>query len=216
MVSRSDVFIPCGNIVLEGVLEIPETQGQLAGAAVICHPHPLFGGNMHNNVVRALKKAAAEQGLISLRFNFRGTGKSEGAYGEGIAEVEDVKAALDFLTQVPGVDSGRIIVAGYSFGCWVGLKAAVSDARPASLVGISPPVNEYDFSFLKAEKRPKLLVAGDRDFVCSVAGFQELVESLPEPKIATLLEGVDHFHVGHEEELVREVTAFLQRFPLTG
>lgn len=184
------------------------------GGAVICHPHPLFGGNMYNNVVRALKKAAADLGLISLRFNFRGTGKSEGSYGEGIDEVEDVKAALDFLAQVPEVDPGKIIVAGYSFGCWVGLKAAVSDPRPTRLIGISPPVNEYDFSFLKNETRPKLLVAGDRDFVCSVKGFQELVESIPEPKAAALLQGVDHFHAGREEELIREVNTFLNRFPL--
>jgi alpha/beta superfamily hydrolase len=214
MVARSDVYIPCGSIVLEGVLEIPETQGRLVGGAVICHPHPLFGGNMYNNVVRALKKAAADRGLISLRFNFRGTGKSEGTYGQGVDEVEDVKAALDFLVQVPEVDSGKIIVAGYSFGCWVGLKAAVSDARPARLVGISPPVNEYDFSFLANEKRPKLLVAGDRDFVCSVPGFQELVESIPEPKAGRVLQGVDHFHMGNEDNLIHEFNEFLEKFPL--
>jgi alpha/beta superfamily hydrolase len=214
MASRSDVFIRCGSIVLEGVLEIPEFDGKKAGGAVICHPHPLYGGNMHNNVVRALKKAMTEKGFISLRFNFRGTGRSEGSYGQGIDEIEDAKAALDFISEVPDIDEDKIIVAGYSFGCWVGLKAAALDARPSRLIGISPPVNEYDFSFLKDETRPKLLVAGEEDFVCSVKGFNRLVEQIPEPKASKVLPGVDHFHVGHEDELIREVSAFLDRFPL--
>jgi len=214
MGSRTDVFIRCGSIVLEGVLEIPENGSGPRGGAVICHPHPLFGGNMYNNVVRALKQAMADLGLISLRFNFRGTGKSEGSYGEGADEIEDVKAALDFLADVPEMDPGKIVVAGYSFGCWVGLKAAVMDARPARLIGISPPVNEYDFSYLNEETRPKLLVAGDRDFVCSVEGFEKLVREIPEPKTSKVLAGVDHFHAGHEDNLIREVTAFLERYPL--
>lgn len=214
MVSINEVFIRCGSIVLEGVLEIPEPRTGPRGGAVICHPHPLFGGNMHNNVVRALKKAVTEKGLISLRFNFRGTGRSEGSYGQGIDEMEDVKAAVDFIAEVPEIDLGKLIVAGYSFGCWVGLRAAVSDARPAGLIGISPPVNEYDFSFLRDETRPKLLVAGDQDFVCSVEGFNKLVEEIPEPKASKVLPGVDHFHAGHEADLIREVTGFLDKLPL--
>jgi alpha/beta superfamily hydrolase len=214
MVTREEVFIRCGSIVLEGVLEVPETAAGSLGGAVVCHPHPQYGGNMFNNVVRALRKAFLDRNLICLRFNFRGTGRSEGAYGGGIDEIEDVRAALDFAEGIDRLDPKKLILAGYSFGCWVALKAAARDARPARLVGISPPVDEYDFSFLKEETRPKLLVAGDRDFVCSLPKFRQLLDEIPEPKVGKILPGTDHFHVGREDDLIREVNAFLESYPL--
>ena len=181
---------------------------------MICHPHPQFGGNMFNNVVRALRKAFLERHLICLRFNFRGTGSSEGNYGGGIDEIEDVRAALDFAEGVEQLKSKKLVLAGYSFGCWVALNAAARDPRPARLIGISPPVDEYDFSFLKEETRPKLLVAGDSDFVCSLPKFRQLLDEIPEPKMGKILPDTDHFHVGREESLVSEVNAFLDRYPL--
>ena len=214
MTSRSDVFFHCGSIVLEGVLELPNALGTPAGAAVICHPHPLYGGNMYNNVTSALKKGLLELGIACLRFNFRGTGQSEGSHGDGVDELEDVRAALDYLVSVNGIDAHRILVAGYSFGCWVGLRAAAADSRPSRLIGISPPVDSYDFSFLHNEQRPKLLIAGDRDFVCSTSRFTQLVEEMPPPKQGVVLPGVDHFHLGREGDLVREMHAFLAEYPL--
>jgi hypothetical protein len=214
MVTREDVFIRCGSIVLEGVLEAPDISGSLLAGAIICHPHPQYGGNMFNNVVRALRKVFLDRDMICLRFNFRGTGGSEGTYGGGIDEIEDVRAALDFTEGIDRLDSNKLILAGYSFGCWVALNAATRDPRPARLIGISPPVDEYDFSFLKQEKRPKLLVAGDHDFVCSTPKFQQLLDDIPEPKVGKILPGVDHFHVGREDALIGEVDAFLDRYPL--
>jgi len=213
MVSREEVFIHCGGIVLEGVLEIPEDAQVPCPGGVICHPHPLFGGNMHNNVTRAIKNGLVRRGVICLRFNFRGTGQSEGTHGNGIDELEDVRAALDFVDKLPQVDSGMLLVAGYSFGCWVGMRAAARDHRPNRLIGISPPVNSYNFSFLKDEIRPKLLVAGDRDFVCSKKPFLELLEQIPEPKMGVVLPGTDHFHIGREQDLVAEIETFLDRYP---
>jgi len=210
---RREVSIPCGTIVLEGLLEIPESSGNRAPGAAICHPHPLFGGTMHNNVVNALAEALLERNTICLRFNFRGTGRSQGVHGNGIDEVDDVRAALDFLERVDEVDSTRIILGGYSFGCWVGLKAAHADARPRRLIGISPPVNEYDFSFLSDEARPILLMAGDRDFVCSQQGFRDLIDSIPEPKVGIVLSGADHFHFGREKHLIGKIQEFLDRYP---
>lgn len=211
---RSDVWIPCGTLSLEGVLEVPETADGRVPAAVICHPHPLYGGNMHNNVVRALRKGLLDRGIACLRFNFRGTGKSWGTHGNGGDEIEDVRAALDFVSQSERVQADRILVAGYSFGCWVGLRASAADARPKLLVGISPPVDPYDFSFLANETRPKLLICGDQDFVCSSDRFQALIELMPEPKRAVVLPGTDHFHNGKEDALVREVDAFLDDYPI--
>jgi len=213
MPSREEVFIRCGSIVLEGVLEIPGDGTKKFPGAVVCHPHPLFGGNMHNNVARALRRCLLERGFACLRFNFRGTGLSEGSHDNGAAELEDVAAALDFLETRSEVATREIVVAGYSFGCWVGLRAAARDPRPSRLIGISPPVDSYDFSFLKKETRPKLLIAGDNDFVCSRKGFEELVSNVPEPKMAVLMRAADHFHVGREDELIREVDAFLDRYP---
>jgi alpha/beta superfamily hydrolase len=169
---------------------------------------------MFNNVVRALRKAFLDRSLICLRFNFRGTGRSEGAYGGGIDEIEDVRAALDFAEGIDRLDAKKLILAGYSFGCWVALKAAARDPRPARLVGISPPVDEYDFSFLKEETRPKLLAAGDRDFVCSLPKFRQLLDEIPEPKVGKILPGTDHFHAGREDDLIREAHAFLDSYPL--
>jgi uncharacterized protein len=212
MMFREDVSIPCGTLTLEGVLERPSDDDRAAAAAVICHPHPLYGGNMHNNVVKALKKGLLERGFACLRFNFRGTGRSWGSHGNGVDEMDDVLAAIDFVLQAHHVDHRTLLVAGYSFGCWVSLKAALRDDRPTMLVGISPPTDVYDFSFLSEETRPKLLIAGDDDFVCSTENFRDLVDRIPEPKNAVLLPGADHFHVGRESALVRELHAFLDRY----
>ncbi len=213
MSNRQDVSIPCGTITLEGVLEIPDAAENPVAAAVLCHPHPMYGGNMHNNVVRALKKGLNQRGVICLRFNFRGTGQSWGTHDNGVGEIDDVLAAVDFVQTQDRVDSKRIIVAGYSFGCWVGLRAAARDPRAKRLIGISPPVDSYDFSFLETETRPKLLIAGDRDFVCSLDRFEELLDRIPEPKRGVILPGVDHFHVGGEDALIRETDTFLDAFP---
>jgi len=211
---RNDIFINCGHIKLEGVLEIPgDGQSQVPGA-VICHPHPLYGGTMHSNVTRALKKAFLERSIATLRFNFRGVSRSEGKHGNGIDEMQDVRAALDSLEATPTVDSSRMIVAGYSFGCWVGLRAVNDDTRPARLVGVSPPLNMYDFSFMRSNLRPKLFLVGDQDFVCPVSSFRKFVDELRPPKMTFILKGVDHFHTGSEDDIVSLVHSFLDAYPL--
>jgi uncharacterized protein len=209
---RSEVTIPCGTLSLEGVLEMPEGRGAAVPAAVVCHPHPLYGGNMHNNVVKALRRGFLDQGFACLRFNFRGTGQSWGTHGNGLDEVDDVLAAVDFISLREEVGTGPVVLAGYSFGCWVGLKAAARDTRVSALVGISPPLDMYDFSFLTEETRPKLLVSGDRDFVCSTERFEELTRHVPEPKRVVLLPNTDHFHMGGEDILVRELRSFLEAY----
>ena len=211
--ASNDVLITCGTLILEGIVQTPDHGQGMSGGALICHPNPLYGGNMHNKVTRALSDALVQRGLVSLRFNFRGTGKIQGMHGEGLDEMQDVKAALDFLLQQQGVDPARMVLAGYSFGCWVGLRAASEDPRPTHLIGISPPLDAYDFAFLRAETRPKLLVAGDRDFICPVEQFKALVDEIPEPKKGVTIEGDDHFHIGREKYLVGAADEFLDEFP---
>ncbi len=210
---KSDVSIPCGTLTLEGALEAPDQPKPLLPGGVMCHPHPLYGGNMHNSVVRAVRNAFIDAGFACLRFNFRGTGASWGEYGGGVDELEDVIAAMDFLVNRPEIEGNKLIVAGYSFGCWVGLKAAHSDSRARLLIGISPPVDEYDFSFLKKETRPKLLITGDRDFVCSKEGFQKLLNQIPEPKRGVIIPGADHFHMNSEDVIIQETKKFLAEYP---
>jgi uncharacterized protein len=177
-------------------------------AAVVCHPHPLFGGTMHNKVVFHTMKALNSFGFPVLRFNFRGTGLSEGEHANGIGEVEDVRAALDWL------DSEfhqPLMFAGFSFGAAVGLRAACGDPRVRAVIGVGTPVapvaaeteqpREYSLDFLRECTKPKLFVSGARDQFGPRAKLEALVAAMPEPKKLVLIEGADHFFEGRLREL---------------
>ena len=208
-ISKRNVSFPCGAITLEGLLEFPQHRENPPQVALILHPHPLYGGNLFNNVTSRVAEGLLQKGVVTLRFNFRGVGASGGTHGGGVDEIDDVLAAMSFLDSLGQANFGDLIIAGYSFGCWVGLKAAAREDRFMRLIGISPPVDMYDFGFLLNEKRPKLLLAGDRDFVCSTKNFLELTEKIPEPKLIVTLEGSDHFHSGREDQIVSKISTFL-------
>ncbi len=149
-------------------------------AAVVCHPHPLFGGTMHNKVAYQAAKSLDALGLAVLRFNFRGTGMSAGTHDRGRGERGDVTAALDFLAQeFPGTP---LLVAGFSFGCFVGLRVGCKDDRVAECIGLGTPVNNTDFSFLHECAKPKLFVHGENDEFGDVKRVEAMVESLPGEK----------------------------------
>jgi len=189
-------------------LEGFHTQGaEGCGGAILCHPHPLYGGDMHNNVIGALQKALAEKGFSTLRFNFRGVGGSGGSYADGIGEEGDVRGAVQFVSEK---EDGPLFLVGYSFGAAVGTKAVAADERVRALVCISPPIAMYDFSFLRDYERPTLLVAGDGDFVCPITLLEELVSSLPQPRSIHIVPGADHFWWGREGRLADYVIDFLQ------
>jgi alpha/beta superfamily hydrolase len=190
---------------LEGLLFRGEGGGR--GCIILCHPHPLYGGDMFNNVVEALQGALAHKGFSTLRFNFRGVGGSEGGYGEGDAEMEDVRGAVAF---VAGEGAGPLYLAGYSFGAYAGVWGVAADDRVQALVCISPPMAIYDFAALREEKRPKLIVAGKRDLICPVAPLEELFLSLPQPKVLHIVAGADHFWWGIEDQVADYVIDFLQ------
>jgi len=161
---------------LEAILWSP-SEGAARMAAVVCHPHPLFGGTMHNKVVYQAAKALDALGLPVLRFNFRGAGMSEGKHDRGEGERGDVRAALDFLAaEYPAIP---LLLAGFSFGCWVGLRAGCEDARVTSLIGLGAPVNNADFSYLKECGKPKLFVHGRKDQFGDAEKLRSLVNSLP-------------------------------------
>lgn len=193
---------------LEAILWTPST-GDPRMAAVVCHPHPLFGGTMHNKVVYNAAKSLDALGLAVLRFNFRGTGKSEGKHDKGIGEREDVRAALDFLAaEFPKTP---LLLAGFSFGCWVGLRAGCEDARVTLLIGLGAPVNNVDFSYLKQCSKPKLFVHGSKDQFGDADKLQALVETLPGENRVVIVADADHFFQGKLDQLNSAITSWTKQ-----
>ena len=188
--------------------------------AVVCHPHPLYGGTLHNKVVFHTMKALNSFGFPVLRFNFRGTGLSEGEHANGVGEVEDVRAALDWLEREFTLP---IVFAGFSFGAAVGLRAAYSDDRVRALIALGLPAipvadrtqdRIYDFEFLRTCAKPKLFVSGSRDQFGPAGKLEALVNSFADPKRLVRIEAGDHFFEGRLRELretierwVKEITA---------
>jgi alpha/beta superfamily hydrolase len=177
-------------------------------AAVVCHPHPLFGGTLHNKVVFHTMKALNSFSFPVLRFNFRGTGLSEGEHDHGVGEIDDVRTALDWMDAEFHLP---LVFAGFSFGAAVGMRAACADARVRAAIGVGTPVapvaaateepRVYTFEFLHDCSTPKLFVSGARDQFGPRAKLEELVASLPEPKKLVVIEGADHFFEGRLREL---------------
>jgi alpha/beta superfamily hydrolase len=162
--------------------------------ALVCHPHPLFGGTMHNKVVYQAAKALHRSGAPVLRFNFRGVGQSEGIYDNGRGEREDVRAALEYLAaEFPALP---ILLAGFSFGSSVGLRVGCGDERVKELVGLGLPVDNVDMTFLQSCAKPKLILQGGNDQYGSRAKLEALYETLPEPKRLVIFDGADHFFAG--------------------
>jgi alpha/beta superfamily hydrolase len=172
-------------------------------AALVCHPHPVFGGTMHNKVVFHAMKALNSFGFPVLRFNFRGTGLSHGEHDYGRGEIDDVRTALDWLDREFELP---LMFAGFSFGAAVGLNAACADNRVKSLIGLGTPVapvdeRSYDLEFLRSCGKPKLFVSGSRDQLGPRAKLEALVSSLPEPKKLVIIESADHFFEGRLREM---------------
>lgn len=181
-------------------------------AALVCHPHPLYGGTLHNKVVFHAMKALNSFGFPVLRFNFRGTGLSEGKHDNGYGEEEDVRSALDWLDREFRLP---LIFAGFSFGAAVGLRASCSDARVRAAIGIGMPVvpadeRVYDFEFLRACQKPKLFVSGARDQFGPKARLEEVVAAAAEPRKLVLIEGADHFFEGRLREMRETVELWLR------
>jgi len=194
---------PAGRI--EGILR--EGAPPVGRAAIVCHPHPLFGGTMHNKVVFRIARAFQEAGFAVLRFNFRGTGRSAGAHDEGRGEQDDLRAAITFIEQK--YEGAELWLAGFSFGAAVMLRAACGDHRIHALMAVGAPVSKYDFSQLIHCDRPKLFVQGALDEFGSVAELTRFVARLDEPKTLKIIDGADHFFAGHLDELAQAVGDFI-------
>jgi hypothetical protein len=167
---------------------------------------------MHHPVLDAGVQAAGEEGVSSLRFNFRGVGESEGHHADGIGEQEDVRAAIDALDATFKGRAHFLLLLGYSFGAWTGFSAAIQDRRINGLVGIAPPLEMYDFDFLKDCPKNKLILAGDRDMYCPLHRLQPWFSSLHEPKLLSLIKGADHFFFARHRSLVTPFREYFRSF----
>src|SRR5215467_10676959 len=172
-------------------------------AALVCHPHPVYGGTMHNKVVFHAMKALNAFGFPVLRFNFRGAGLSQGEHDHGRGEVDDVRAGLDWLGHEFHLP---LIFAGFSFGAAVGLEAACPDDRVRGLIGLGVPVSAvdertYDLDFLRRCAKPKLFVSGSRDQFARRTLLEELERRAAEPKKLVIIDSADHFFEGRLREM---------------
>ena len=211
-IKHEHIFFTSGDITLEGVLSHP--QNSLSGPGlVICHPHPLYGGDMNNNVVMGIKGALQSEGFVILRFNFRGVILSEGKYDDGKGEVDDVIAAVNFLRFQAMVAQDRLFLAGYSFGAWVGLRAALA-MKPLlrAVAGIAPPCSVYDFHFLHDNNLPILLVGGEHDTFCDKKELEIVFDKISSSKKKVIVPQSDHFFSGREGEIGREIKKFFSPY----
>jgi alpha/beta superfamily hydrolase len=196
-----NLFIPVSHGRLEAILKEPNGV-EPRGSALVCHPHPLGGGTMHNKVVFRAAAGLLDAGLVTLRFNYRGVGQSTGTHDEGRGEQDDIRAALDYLSE--NYPHQPITFAGFSFGSRFGTEVAMTDERVVRLISIGTPVDKYgDYDFLRDLKKPVLFVHGDRDEFGSVENVKKLVENLPTEAEAELVvfENCGHFFDEHLNEL---------------
>ena len=195
--------ITSGTLRLEGRIGVPKGA---RGAAVVCHPHPQYGGTMDVPVVFAVASALRRAGLATLRFNFRGVGASEGRYGELVGEIEDAHAAVAALAREAAVPS--VVLCGYSFGAIVALRAGVDDPAVERIVAISPPTSMFPVDFLAGAKKPMLFLAGDRDAYTTAADVEAAVAAPGTERRVITLAGADHFLYGFEDEIGARVAEF--------
>jgi len=205
--STERIKFPCGDITLEGEWHLPAGEGPFPGI-VVCHPHPLYGGDMDNNVVVAICRELSRNSVAAFRFNFRGVGGSGGEYGGGVGEQGDVSAALDFVLATMAIDAGKIGLAGYSFGGGVVLSVALQDERVGLLALVSPMISDGNWEKLKEYRQGKLIIVGGADSFISAEQFQQRIDSIADPKEYRVVSEADHSWWGHERELTQQVSGF--------
>lgn len=213
------------DLQLEGVLTYKEDLAE-GHKVLLCPPHPNLGGNMDNNVILALARTLAENGFITLRFNYRGVGGSQSHYkdfaenykfwettfGDGSLEdpINDTKAALRFLKSTATENSSRIFIVGYSFGAVMGMKVGVNETSIKAVAGIATPFGGYNFDFLTSSKIPKLFICSDNDFATTIEETKTSVARLSKPKELIIKAHTSHFYIGSEKELCQDVLCFFR------
>jgi alpha/beta superfamily hydrolase len=179
-------------------------------AVVLGHPHPLYGGTMHNKVVYQIAKGLCRTRAAVLRFNFRGVGTSQGAWDDGPGELADFRSAITFMAdRHPGVE---LWAGGFSFGAWVALTVGATDERVSALIGVAPPAKSYDFSAVFDCTKPKFFIQGTLDTTCPWKDTLDLYSRLPDPKEFVEIDGADHLFDGQVTEVSEAVQGLLGDF----
>ncbi len=206
---QTQVRFPASGVVLEGVFEMPKA-GVPVPAVAVCHPHPLYGGDMYNNVVAVICQALARESVATLRFNFRGVGRSEGSHEDGVGEQDDVRGALDFLQSSQGVDRDRLGLAGYSFGTRVAAPVALGEERVRALALVSPFLDDADWERMKTAAIPRLFICGSEDSFISQHKVKRLAGEAAPPARCEVIFGADHFWWGFEAKIAPLISAFFR------
>lgn len=203
------LFIPGPAGRLEALLEGPENSAPVE-AALVCHPHPQHGGTMHNKVVYRIARGLRHAGAVVVRFNYRGVNLSEGHYDEGEGELEDARAALQYLRErYPELP---FTVAGFSFGSRIALRLACG-MKPRRVIAVGFPAAYRDKASLETCTVPRIFIESTRDQFCPVAQIESIVAALPEPKRLILIEAKDHFFAGALDELEAEIRRLPSAIP---
>jgi len=188
---------------LETILQ--EREGASPGiVALVCHPHPLYGGTLNNKVTHRVAATLFERGAAVLRFNFRGVGKSEGTHDRGRGELQDTLALLDWLRRRhPGAEAW---LAGFSFGSWVASRAAAAEPAVKRLLLVAPPVHTQTFEEMRTSPVPKLVIQGTADAVCRPENLERVFATWAGPKRLEHVEGASHFFDRKLHELAAAIT----------
>ncbi|MEK6335912.1 MAG: alpha/beta fold hydrolase [Acidobacteriota bacterium] len=208
MYPAGNLLIPAPHGQLEAILKEPRA-GNVRGAALVLHPHPLGGGTMHNKVVFRAAAALNDAGLVVLRINFRGVGQSTGEHDEGRGELDDARVGLEYLAAK--YPEHEITLCGFSFGAQVGMKIGMTDERVVRLISIGTPVDKYDFGFLVECRKPILFVHGELDEYGNVEKLQELAAQIKAPVEVKVIKGAGHFFDAQLDELKLAISEWIER-----
>ncbi|PWT79570.1 MAG: alpha/beta hydrolase [Blastocatellia bacterium] len=185
---------------LEALLdESVDSAAGLRAAVVFAHPHPQYGGTMHTKVVYQAAKALSRIGCAVLRFNFRGVGASAGHFDDGVGERNDFCSALDFMHQRH--PAAPLWAGGFSFGSWIALTAGATDPRVSTLIGIAPPIGNYDFESVRRSPKPKFFIQGERDELCPLKQMESFYAQCEEPKELVVIDAANHLFDGKSTEV---------------
>jgi alpha/beta superfamily hydrolase len=210
MYPKGNLLIPASHGQLDAIIKEPT--GERRGVALVCHPHPLGGGTMHNKVVYRVAAGLVDAGLTTLRFNFRGVGASTGEHNEVEGGREDVRDALEYLSSE--YPDEEITLAGFSFGSRTGMEVGMADDRVVRLISVGTPVEKYrDYDFLTRVEKPILFVHGDADEFGSVENLKKLVDQISTAEIV-VFENCGHFfdeYLNQLRDAIRDWTVKLIR-----
>lgn len=213
MAQLQAIDIPVPHGILEGLLRTPDVDPTAPArpprmVGLVCHPHPVGGGTMHNKVVFRIAQALGDIGMPVLRFNYRGVGRSTGSFDEGRGESDDIRSALDALTErYPGAP---VCLAGFSFGSWIGLPIAREDARVSQMIGVGVPVATLGVVALDDTTKHKLFVQGERDEYGPQAAIERWYAQVAPPKRLTIVPNADHFFTHEQTQLYQAIIDYFR------